>query len=41
MAPLGSSYAFTEPVYDQDPVTSEPWTPAGVDAVQAGLEVAS
>jgi len=37
---LGSSYAFTEAMHEQDPATGEPWTPAAVDAVQAGIEVA-
>lgn len=36
-AVLGSSYTFIETIHDQDPATSEPWTPAAVDAVQAGL----
>jgi hypothetical protein len=39
-AVLGSSYAFIETMHEQDPATGEPWTPAAVDAVQAGLEVA-
>ena len=38
---LGSSYAFVETMHEQDPATNEPWTPAAVDAVQAGLEVAT
>ena len=37
---LGSSYAFTETMHEQDPATDDPWTPAAVDAVQAGMEVA-
>ena len=37
---LGSSYAFTEAIHEQDPATGAPWTAAAVDAVQAGLEVA-
>jgi len=37
---LGSGYAFTETMHEQDPATDEPWTPAAVDAVQAGMEVA-
>lgn len=37
---LGSSYAFTETIHEQDPATGEAWTPAAVDTVQAGLEVA-
>jgi hypothetical protein len=37
---LGSSYAFIEHIHDIDPTTGAPWTPAAVDAVQAGLEVA-
>ena len=39
-AVLGSSYAFTEAIHEYDPATGAPWTPAAVDAVQAGLEVA-
>ena len=37
---LGSSYSFIETMHEQDPATNEPWTPAAVDAVQAGIEVA-
>jgi len=37
---LGSSYAFIETIHEQDPASGEPWTPAAIDAVQAGLEVA-
>ena len=37
---LGLSYAFVEAIHEQDPATGEVWTPAAVDAVQAGLEVA-
>ena len=37
---LGSSYGFIEAMHEQDPATDEPWTPAAVDAVQAGIEVA-
>ena len=37
---LGSSYAFIEAIHETDPATGEAWTPAAVDTVQAGLEVA-
>ena len=37
---LGSSYSFMETIHEQDPATGEAWTPAAVDTVQAGLEVA-
>ena len=37
---LGSSYTFIEHIHEADPATGEAWTPAAVDAVQAGLEVA-
>jgi hypothetical protein len=37
---LGSSCAFLETMHEQDPATGDAWTPAAVDAVQAGLEVA-
>ena len=39
-AVLGSSYSFIETMHEQDPATGAPWTPAAVEAVQAGLEVA-
>jgi len=38
---LGSSYAFTETIHEQNPATGAPWAAAAVDAVQAGVEVAS
>jgi hypothetical protein len=37
---LGSSYAFTEAIHEQDPSTGEAWTPATVNAIEAGMEVA-
>jgi|GEM_PF-1309513 len=37
---LGSSYAFTEAIHELDPASGAPWTPAAVDAVKAGMEVA-
>jgi len=33
-------YSFIDTMHEQDPATDEPWTPAAVDAVQAGMEVA-
>ena len=37
---LGSGYSFIEHLHETDPATDEPWTPAAIDAVQAGIEVA-
>ena len=37
---LGSSFAFIETIHEQDPASGAPWTPAAVDAAQAGQEVA-
>jgi hypothetical protein len=37
---LGTSYAFTETMHETDPATGAACTPAAVDAVQAGMEVA-
>jgi hypothetical protein len=39
-AVLGSTYSFVETMHEQDPATGEPWTPAAIDSVQAGMEVA-
>ena len=37
---LGSSYGFIHQIHETNPATGEAWTPAAIDAVQAGLEVA-
>jgi hypothetical protein len=37
---LGSTYAFTETLHEQDPATGALCTTAAIDAVQAGMEVA-
>jgi len=40
-ASLGSSYTFIEAMHENDPATGSAWTVAGIDALEAGMEVAS
>ena len=40
MPPPGSTDGLIEAMYEQDPATDKPWTPAAVDTVLAGIEVA-
>jgi hypothetical protein len=36
---LGTSYALYDDRFEVDPATGAAWTKAGVDALQAGVEV--
>lgn len=39
--PLGTSYGFIERLHETDPASGVSWTPATVDALEAGMEVAA
>jgi len=38
---LGTSYVYVRDIFEHDPDTGAPWTPSGVNAIEAGTEIVS